>query len=82
MKKQDVYKRFIDTYKEVILGLIERGVSAHEFEGQGEEAGEIWKLWGTHIYGLCLNILSSSMTLIYSDNIDVVQSLSESLEKA
>jgi len=59
-------------YKECIVKIIESGYS-HEFE-DGEHKDEIVKLW-EEINQMCLNILSSSINLIYSNNSDIAKSL-------
>jgi len=56
--------------------IIEQGYT-HDFE-EGDQSEEIKKLWG-QIYHLCLEILSSSINLIYSDSKDILIALEDSL---
>lgn len=66
------FQRFLAAYKQVIVRVIEGGV-AQDFEDE-----EIRALWA-EIYQMCLNILSTSINLIYSNTSEIVASLQEGL---
>jgi hypothetical protein len=68
----ETYQGFLRAYRQCIVKIIEQGYSK-DFE-EGEEREEIEKLW-KEIYYMCLNILSSSINLIYSNITDVARSL-------
>lgn len=54
-----------------------RGGITSDFE-EGEHNEEIRALW-SEIYKMCLNILSTSINLIYSNTTDIVASLESNL---
>jgi hypothetical protein len=66
------YQSFLTAYRQCIVKIIENGYS-QDFE-EGEHRSEIEKLW-QEIYQMCLNILSSSINLIYSNITDIAKSL-------
>jgi hypothetical protein len=68
----ETYQSFLKAYRECIVKIIENGYS-QDFE-EGESKDEIQKLW-QEIYQMCLNILSSSINLIYANIPDVARSL-------
>ena len=70
------YQSFLKAYRQCIVKIIEQGYT-HDFE-EGDQSEEIKKLWG-QIYHLCLEILSSSINLIYSDSKDILIALEDSL---
>jgi hypothetical protein len=76
LRKPEAYQRFIETYKASVLNIIETGCSSLTFEGY-EDAKDMEQFWKRDVYGLCLQILSSSMSLIYPDNSGMVSSLVE-----
>jgi hypothetical protein len=63
------YQQFLHSYKSVIVHVIEHGYS-QDFE-EGEYHEEIKSLW-QEIYQICLNILSSSINLIYADTKEII----------
>jgi hypothetical protein len=65
MMEEEAYENFLNTYKKTIVRLIENGYT-HDF-AEDEATEEMKSLW-QEIYKLCLNILSTSINLIYSDN--------------
>lgn len=69
---EDAYQRFLTSYKQCIVKIIESGY-AQDFE-EGPLEAEMKSLWH-EIYQLCLNILSTSINLIYSDNKQIIQNL-------
>ena len=50
-----------------------------DFE-EGPVKSELESLW-QEIYQLCLNILSTSINLIYADNKQIIQNLSSNLKE-
>jgi hypothetical protein len=69
---EETYQDFLRAYRDCIVKIIENGYS-QDFE-EGDDKQEIEKLW-KEIYQMCLNILSSSINLIYSNITDVAKSL-------
>lgn len=81
LRKHDKFAAFIQTYKATVLHLVESGYLA-SFEGHENIIKEMQELWGVHIKGLSLRILSNSMSLIYSDNSEILESLRVNLAEA
>ncbi len=71
------YQNFLSAYRQCIVKIIEQGY-VHDFE-EGEHNDEFKKLW-IEISSMCLDILSSSINLIYSDIKDVLVNLEENLK--
>jgi hypothetical protein len=74
---EDAYHQFLATYKSCIVKIIEEGYTA-DFE-EGPLEAEMKGLW-QEIYKMCLNILSTSINLIYSDNKEIIANLEQSLK--
>ncbi|CDW73494.1 UNKNOWN [Stylonychia lemnae] len=72
---EETYQLFLSSYKSSIVRIIEDGYS-QDFE-EGENFNEMKSLW-QEIYQLCLNILSTSINLIYADNKQIIQTLLQS----
>ncbi len=70
------YQKFLAAYRQCIVKIIEQGYVS-DFE-EGENTDECKNLW-VEISSMCLDILSSSINLIYSDIKDVLVNLEESL---
>lgn len=68
----EAYQGFLKSYKDCIVRIIEEGYS-QDFE-EGDSTNEMKSLW-KEIYQLCLNILSTSINLIYSDNKQIISNL-------
>lgn len=66
------YQKFLNSYKQTIVNIIEKGYS-QDFE-EGESFDEIKTLW-SEIYQICLNILSTSINLIYPNNKEIINSI-------
>lgn len=66
---EEAYQKFLASYKNCIVKIIETGYTA-DFE-DGSHKDEMTALW-QEIYQICLNILSSSINLIYSDNKEII----------
>ena len=66
------FQKFLAAYKQCIVCIIEGGIT-QDFEA-GETEPEMRALW-SEIYQLCLNILSTSINLIYSNTGEIVKSL-------
>lgn len=69
---EETFSKFINAYRSCIVCIIEEGYT-HDFE-EGEHYIEIKKLWD-EIYQMCLNILSTSINLIYSNVYEIAKSL-------
>ena len=69
---EEAYHQFLGSYKTVIVKIIEEGYT-QDFE-EGEHESEMKSLW-SEIYQMCLNILSSSINLIYSGNKEIISNL-------
>jgi hypothetical protein len=76
--EEDSYQRFLATYKQCIVKIIEQGYS-NDFEA-GDSQTEMQNLW-QEIYQMCLNILSSSINLIYADTKDIIKNLESSMKQ-
>jgi hypothetical protein len=66
---EEAYQLFLRSYKDCIVKIIEEGYTP-DFE-DGPVKGELESLW-QEIYQLCLNILSTSINLIYADNKQII----------
>jgi hypothetical protein len=66
---EEAYQEFLASYKDCIVRIIEDGYS-QDFE-EGSLENEMKSLW-QEIYQLCLNILSTSINLIYADNKQII----------
>ena len=73
---EETFKKFLQAYRACIVRIIESGYT-QDFEG-GDNQEEFRQLWN-EIYQMCLNILSSSINLIYSNITDIVKNLERSL---
>lgn len=73
---EEGYQMLLGAYRECIVRIIENGY-LHEFE-EGDISRELQGLW-EEIYKMCLNILSSSINLIYSNTQDIVKNLESTL---
>lgn len=73
---EETYQKFLAAYRSCIVRIIEGGFT-QDFE-EGEYYAEIKGLWN-EIYQMSLNILSTSINLIYSNISDIVQSLETNL---
>jgi hypothetical protein len=73
---EPTYQKFLAAYRQCIVKIIEQGY-AYDFE-EGENTDECKNLW-VQISSICLDIMSSSINLIYSDIRDVIINLEESL---
>ena len=69
---EETYQNFLRAYRQCIVKIIENDY-AHDFE-DGLNRQELEKLWH-EIYQMCLNILSSSINLIYSNITDIAKSI-------
>ena len=69
---EQTFQKFLAAYKHLIVRVIEGGIT-QDFEDE-----EIRSLW-SEIYQMCLNILSTSINLIYSNTSEIVASLNEGL---
>ena len=69
---EETYQNFLRAYRQCIVKIIENDY-AHDFE-EGQNRQELEKLW-QEIYQMCLNILSSSINLIYSNITDIAKSI-------
>jgi hypothetical protein len=73
----ETYQKFLHAYRQCIVKIIEGGYT-HDFE-EGDHFKEIKSLW-VEIYQMCLNILSTSINLIYSDIKEIVLNLESNLK--
>lgn len=72
IKQKDAYTDFQEAYRSSVVRIIEKGFNSDFEEGPlVEEMKALWK----EIYGLCLEILQSSISLIYADTKEVVINL-------
>jgi hypothetical protein len=76
LMEEAAYQKFLASYKSCIVRIIENGY-AQEFE-DGEYQEEMKSLW-QEIYQNCLNILSTSINLIYADTKEIIKNLEVSL---
>jgi hypothetical protein len=76
IKQREAYTDFQDAYKSSVVRIIEKGFNS-EFE-DGPLVPEMQALW-QEIYKLCLEILSSSINLMYADSKDIIGNLQKNL---